>query len=888
MSGLFSKKNTLELEKMFQVLNSSDSGLKNESLEFEVRFGSYTTNKFVTGISEVGIKKLIDAQELYSSGPVYETTLNMMATNSFDTPRKIVYLHPDTGVVLKTEYQKKENINNIYSTKNNMKISLSKEIMSKSDNDLNQKYDLFRLKRRESYISKNKLWRYDFTKVYQLNTVVSNPMVIKTWLTDILANSESQKYTYEFELEHIPSSRKLTPTLLQESFTNELVSINKILNFSIDTGNESLKEDIFSKLKLLLPSRLRNKNIESITVKGGIAKSTGTVSYSNLALLLNGKYAVTEKIDGTRVLIFISDSKMYSIDLKNEVNLLPIELDSIESVCKKNLNNTLLDCEYIAAKDTYAVFDILVDGGINVTMDKNLKDRYNRLNELSCVFEKLSKKFFIKKYYFPQSKIEFQQAVKKVHEAKYDYELDGIIFTPMEDSYYSGTSLKWKPNQLNTIDFLVRIVNTNKGDKTITLNLYVGISIRDFIAKRMKRQDNYFEIFPQYTEKSYYFPILFQPIQCFDADPSLIHQAVLKYDNLDSDIYYVNGITIRDNTVIEMGYHNKKWVPLKYRDDKTSVYQRQGGDAGNYWYIAYNVWENICNPVTIDVLTGKEVVTDKYFKKVSSDQIGMVKYHNFIKLCYYKKYTKNHNTWIMELGAGRGNDINKHLRIEIKNALLVDIDQKALDEGKVRIEALDPRERTTNFHMLNADIGKNISDKLDKEGYKQGQFDVIVCNFAIHYVFGTHDAIQNVREYTSKYLKRGGILMFSTFDGKKVFDFLIQNKVGTGEEYKFFNNENLLFVIKRLFKSNTFANYGQEVAIYIDRIGSYMNEYLVNLEYVINEFTKGGEFKLIENTNFSKWYPIYAKKMKNNPKTKLSDAECQFSFFYNYVVLQKK
>lgn len=919
MNGFFSNRNTTELERMFRVVsrgggvNSNEVGSETSEFEFEVRFGSYSdTRRFINGVSEVGIKRLIDTQELYSSGPIRETSLIMMSTNAFGAPRKIVYLNPDTGVVLRSEYQKKDNLNNIYSVNNNMKISLSKETVIRTLNGKEPKYDLFRLKKRESYMSKNKLWRYDFTKVYQLNNV-KNLASIKTWLDDIIAGKQKELHN-EFELEYVPntSGRQITAELIQESFTDELININKVIQFSDKIFNDKYKLDVFAKLKTLLPSRLRNKTISNITVKGGIAKSTGTVSYCNLSLLMNGKYAVTEKIDGMRAMVFISDDKMYLIDLKNDVYDLQIstkDYKMLESVNKKSLNNTLFDCEYVITKDgkqgMFAVFDILVDSGLNVTMDKNLMDRYSRLKEYEPLFEKLSniplqtpgpqhvkpsKKFFIKKFYFPQTKVEFNQVVKTVYEAKYNYNLDGLIFTPMEDSYYSGTSLKWKPSQLNTIDFLVRIVDRDQKNKTVQLNMYVGISIRDFIAKRMRKQTDYYTLFPQYNDRSYYFPILFQPAQCFGVDPNEIYKATLKYDSVDNDVYQVNGVEIRDNTVIEMSFRDNKWIPIKYRDDKTSVYQSQGGDAGNYWHIAYNVWENIGNPITIDVLTGKEKIADKYFKKISGggDQIGMVKYHNFIKLCYYKKYTKNHDTWIMELGAGRGNDINKHLRIGIKNALLIDIDPNALNEGKTRIDALDPRERTTNFHTLTTDMGKNISGQLEKEGYRHGQFDAIICNFAIHYVFGSHESIQNVRDYTMKYLKRGGVFMFSTFDGKKVFDFLIQNKIGPDEEYKFFNNENLLFVIKRLFKSDTFANYGQEVGIYIDRIGSYMNEYLVNLDYVIEEFTKGGEFKLLENTSFRKWHPIYAKKMKNKPKTKMSDAECQFSFFYNYVVFQKK
>jgi len=907
MSGFFSKRNTQELERMFRYISREGS-----TIEFEARFGTYVARRFVNGISETGVKILMESQEIYSSGPESSMTLSMIATNAYGAPRKLVHMNPTNGDILKTEYQHKENLNNIYSINNNLKISLSRETVLTGNQVVNVKYDLFRMRNRKSYISKNGLWRYDFTKVYQLDNV-KNSVTLKDWLHNILQNKE-EVTRHEFELEFIVPKKQITGDLIKQSFLDELITINKIIKFSDRIFVDKNKLTVFSELKTLLPGRLRNKDISAISVKGGIAKSTGTVSYSNLALLLNGKYAVTEKIDGVRMLIFITNYQVYAINLKNEVINLGItqeQYQKLEAVNKKTLENTLLDCEYVITRDKkcmFAIFDILVDSGVNITLTKDLHDRHSRLRDLQKVWDKLSAMeihleqrkvctWFNKKFYYPKTQNDFYVAVKKVNDTKYPYELDGIIFTPMEDSYYSGLSLKWKPMQLNTIDFLTRIVKVDRKKKAITLNLYVGVSIRDFIAKRMKRQDDYFKLFPQYTENSIYFPILFNPPNP-DTDP--MYTTTLVYTDAKCDAggkicrYMVNDIPIEDNTVLEMAYRHKKWVPIKYRDDKTGVYQTQGRDAGNYWNIAYNVWDNIVNPVTIDILTGKSKIQDKYFRKTpaSSHTMSMVRFHNFIKLCYYRKYTKNHNDWVMELAAGRGNDINKHIRIGTKNVLLVDIDQTAIDEGKMRINALGPREKTTHFETMVADIGSSdMEKKLTAAGYSFGQFDAVVCNFGIHYVFGSKDSMKIVKDYVTKFLKKGGIFMFSTFDGKKVFDFLINNKVGYNEEYKFFNHDNLLFVIKRLFKSDQFSNYGQEVGIYIDRIGSYMNEYLVNLEYVTELFTKDNSFKLLENTSFEKWYPIYLRKTKNkhaSRNVKMNDSECTFSFFYNYVVFQKR
>lgn len=910
MSDFFNERNSIELDRMFRVITERRSrGQDTDNYEFETRFGTYEAKRFINGVSETTVGKLISSQEIFSKGPERSLSIVMNTTNVFGAPKKIIELEPKTGKVKKIMYQDKTNLNNIYSPNNNVKISLNSEKNITGKPKTEPKYDFFRFKDRMSYVSRNKLWQYDFTKVYELVNV-KDPGILKPWIDNIMkGNAKPLRNEFELEYLHDPS-KNMTPQLIQQAFIDELVIINEKLGFSQTIFDDKGKLDVFAQLKTLLPSRLRNKSLNTITVKNGIAKSTGNLTYSNLALLLNGKYAITEKIDGQRVLIFINDGKCYLIDLSNGVTDTGISVD-------KMYNNTLLDAEFVslAAQESdkrpgdakasresdkcmIGVFDVLVDKGVNVTMDKSLSERLARIptklfdsfksvqinvpggTKMTCL------SMFAKQYHFPKNQKEFYDAVKKINETKFPYNLDGVIFTPTEDSYYTGTSLKWKPSQMNTIDFLVRITNVDTKTRKITLNLYVGVTIRDFIAKRMRRQPDFFKIFPQYNEKSYYFPILFTPP---DAK-SDIYTCELEYDSVSSDdVYTVGGIPIRDNVVIEMSYRGETWVPVKYRDDKTVIYQTQGRDAGNYWHIAYNVWENIINPITIEVLTGKQEVGEKYFKKVetSANTLGMVKFHNFIKLCYYKKYAKD-ALWVMELAAGRGNDINKHIRVGVKNALLIDVDPKAVAEGQSRIESLDPRERTTNFKCFVADISKDICSQIEAEGCKPGQFDCIVCNFAIHYIFGSKETIQTVKDYVLKYLKNGGYFMFSTFDGQKVFDFLVGNNVGYNEEYKFFSGEDLLFVIKRMFKSNKFAGYGQQIGIYIDRIGSYIPEFLVNIDYVVNEFTKDSEFKLLENTSFSQWHPIYNKRMKNKPKAKMSDAECQFSFMYNYVVLQKK
>ena len=68
---------------------------------------------------------------------------------------------------------------------------------------------------------------------------------------------------------------------------------------------------------------------------------------------------------------------------------------------------------------------------------------------------------------------ECQQLLEKINNGYYGYEVDGIIFTPIDKKIVSGTwdhSFKWKPPHHNTIDFLINTTKTQdeKKDKIFT------------------------------------------------------------------------------------------------------------------------------------------------------------------------------------------------------------------------------------------------------------------------------------------------------------------------------------------------------------------------------------------------------------------------------------
>jgi len=217
-------------------------------------------------------------------------------------------------------------------------------------------------------------------------------------------------------------------------------------------------------------------------------------------------YAVTEKADGDRKLLFISDTgKIYLIDTNMNVQF------SGARTSEKTIFNSLLDGEYIKLNKEgnyihrYMAFDIYyvnkksVREFIFVSNDEELpvsKQRLRLLEEFTTLIKPISVleekgevetkepkhltefKVQCKNFYYEPTIFQScSRVLSHTKDAVYEYNTDGLIFTPTNlavgaseignkaGPLYKSTwsaSFKWKPPKFNTIDFLVSV----KKDKT--------------------------------------------------------------------------------------------------------------------------------------------------------------------------------------------------------------------------------------------------------------------------------------------------------------------------------------------------------------------------------------------------------------------------------------
>ncbi|XP_046973688.1 mRNA-capping enzyme-like [Vanessa cardui] len=219
-----------------------------------------------------------------------------------------------------------------------------------------------------------------------------------------------------------------------------------------------------------------------------------SMDLENMKELSEKPYCVSWKADGVRYMMLIDgEDKVYLIDRDNCV-FKASNLHFFHNKTHEPLKNTLLDGEMVVdtvkgvAKVRYLCYDIIRFDNINVGKEPFYTVRLKCIdNEIikpreraieSGRIDKNSEPFRVGLKHFWDVTI-----TKQLLEDKFiktlTHEHDGLIFQPADDPYVAGTCqsvLKWKPSDMNSIDFKLKIVRDDRAGMIPTLRgqLYVG------------------------------------------------------------------------------------------------------------------------------------------------------------------------------------------------------------------------------------------------------------------------------------------------------------------------------------------------------------------------------------------------------------------------------
>nr|QBK88533.1 MAG: mRNA capping enzyme [Mimivirus LCMiAC01] len=275
-------------------------------------------------------------------------------------------------------------------------------------------------------------------------------------------------------------------------------------------------------------------------------------------------------------------------------------------------------------------------------------------------------------------------------------------------------------------------------------------------------------------------------------------------------------------------------------------------------------------------------------RRKDSSIINLRNFHNWIKyrliaesVSYLSKNHNIHNPSLLDLAVGRGGDMNKWYNNSIYNVVGIDIDEDSIhgDGGAIeRYNNLLRRTRnrkypTPKYEFYVYDLSDSSNIKHIDHHVKNRRFNIVSCQFAIHYFFDNIDSLDTLLTIVKKYIAKHGFFIGTTMDGEKINQMFMHGDIIKKKLYYLENKTNII---------DTYTPYGNKYAVSLGEkkgethyfVKKPSIEYMVDIQELERMCKKHG-LRVIGPVPFKKWYDEY---MKTKPKHILGDEEKEFSF----------
>ncbi len=580
--------------------------------------------------------------------------------------------------------------------------------------------------------------------------------------------------------------------------------------------------------------------LETFRDKSGLKKLLNNVLevdadlyYKKIQPVLDqSRFYVTDKIDGLRTILRV-DRKAFLIN-----NALT------EIACRKKQRDVIyIDCELVG--NTLYAFDLISFNGVDMSREPFQRRLAALGSAIECVKESIDMDIKMKEFVLLTE--DWRNQLRSFYEKKRTYETDGLIFTPNDSSDYSSMKgFKWKPADHATIDFFIR----KSGDSYVLMS---GASKKDILQFGL----NDLGEGKKHAESSL-IPVLFSPSNSPHA-------------------YQWKGPDGLEGKIGEFLWKDDEWHLTKIRTDR-DVELARGEYFGNYFRVAESIWYAVHNPLSFDNLfeagSGYFAEDNAGLYKAQRGFNSMVKTEILAKCIESLKDNNNLKT-VVDLAAGKGQDMARLFKLGVQDAIFVDNDANALQELIKRKHTLSKfvGNRKTKITTVQLDLKANFKTNLKdiKQAYaSQPKVSLVICNFALHYFTESFEMFSNFLMLVSNLLEPNGLFVFTAFDGQKVFDLCGEN----GWDYT--EGDVLKYSIKPSYSGSTLEPFGQKVKLILPfSKGQYYEECLVNFKQITKNF-EDNEFFAEAIGSFSNW-----------SDSNLSEGERIFAGLYSYAVFRK-
>ena len=763
------------------------------------------------------------------------------------------------------------------------------------------------------------------TKMFRAGKMTPANMLALLNLTDPDSKYRSL-YDYEIEIEYLPDKVGGADDLRPSGITSFVASVLKLANpeYIKDAAYQS---EIFYVAGFIVdaPGLLRRFEYEW-GLKKLVPQVTALTRSEYKDIYPPTGYFLLDKADGIRAIASVRDGHLRI--LADELlefyapGYGPEPKDRVAMRCSKSdtriTSSTIVDGELVRGpngKKTFYAFDVIAVLGENVSTN-GYEVRVARLEEAVGVL----REFDIDAHMKPIVHLTGSEPTElKVQFLSQDfknlpYTTDGRILVEPGKSYSDTIAYKWKPLWDTTIDFLARRAPpsilghhpyVDAPGHELHL-LFVGINPDLYNTLGLERLPGYQELFGE--RYGSYFPIQFSPS---DAPLAYLYQHPIEKPkkiqhgwegwirDIDGKVVEMRCVGTGEGGTIMGDLGTPNWQIARIREDRTREIKTQqyfGNDAR----IAELTWLNYLDPFLEEQLW-EGAMTGYFSSPKSAIYRAQTAFTSFVKSQRIES-TLSHATWVVDAAIGKGQDFGRYIKAAVRHVVGIDQDSGALSElvrrkfsharaTKGRRGNKDP----TTLFVLRADLTSPHDEIAAKVrtivGYPGPQeaegADALVINLAIHYLTGNVINIRNFAALCRDLVKVGGTIIITAMFGQRVYDLLASQNIKPGESWDSRQDGVLKYSIRRDYTTNHLTKAGQIIGVLLPfSNGKYYEEYLVNVDWLIAEFSTRG-FTVVSTPTFDAFFDEFRTRNPTMHNT-LTAADLEFLSLYGEIILKRE
>lgn len=509
------------------------------------------------------------------------------------------------------------------------------------------------------------------------------------------------------------------------------------------------------------------------------------------------KYFVSVKADGIRGYLVMSNGKVWIIT-NLYFKLIHTVSDGTMAKFKTFKSPTVIEVE-VMKDDSIFMYDcILLFGRDEKNM--NYEKRFNDMIPFRNFMVKEKVPCSLKEIFPLKNQDSFFDTIETVNSRRNTIETDGLVFTPNCPYYITDDKdrlVQRMPMDVRTSGNYPDIL---KWKDVITIDFMVGDNGKLYFSDRDEDGKD--------------------QLVLFDGDSYNPYLNTKKH-KLQKGIY-------------EFKWEDGEFVMRNPRPDKVKPNNKNA---------VMNNWRNIMNPITIETLTGK-------------DMILIRNHHNLIKKSIFSKIpTQSH---ILDIGGGRGGDLYKYPAGS--SVVAVDPSEENLREFRLRYSNMKDTEYKPRVNFINGDILTSVK-KIEAIGVDQ--VDAVTLMLSASFFWKSPESVQKLADVINKFVKPGGTLAIFTINGDVLRESLHLNPK--------YNNLGLKISLKPWEKGKgqvvkidfpgTITETQKEYCVFMDCLESRLPDFSET------RFTfKGEEFMSKAQKEFNNFYTVHMYTRKKSTK----------------------